>query len=149
MDDTIYKKIFSENLRRLMSLNDKTQTDIINDLGFTRSAVSSWVIGTRLPRMDKVDALAQYFHCKRSDLIEDKPASPAPSGDAAQGAEDLAKIFEQYGTDTPEQRAALSAALNSLSLPEEKLELMRQVLRMDPDQAAAFLALAKTIVKTP
>ena len=72
MDDSIYKKIFSKNLQRLMLLNDKTQTDIIDDLGFTRSAVSSWVIGTRLPRMDKVDALAKYFHCNRSDLIEDK-----------------------------------------------------------------------------
>ena len=79
MDDTIYKKIFSKNLRSLMALHDKTQTDIINDLGFTRSAVSSWVLGTRLPRMDKVDALAQYFHCKRSDLIEDKPTSGSAS----------------------------------------------------------------------
>lgn len=55
-----------------MELNDKTQIDIINDLGFNKSSVSTWCNGTRLPRMDKVDALARYFGIKRSDLIEDK-----------------------------------------------------------------------------
>lgn len=54
-----------------MSLNDKSQIDLINDLGFNKSAVSTWCNGTRLPRMDKVDALAKYFGINRSDLIED------------------------------------------------------------------------------
>lgn len=71
MNDDQYKKIFSRNLRRYMSLNDKNQTDLIRDLGFNKSAVSTWCNGTRLPRMDKVDALAKYFNIKRSDLIED------------------------------------------------------------------------------
>ena len=81
-----------------------------------------------------------------SDTVNQAAAS---ASDAALAEGDIAKIFEQYGTDTAEQRAALSAALNSLSLPPEKLELMRQVLQMDPDQAAAFLPLARSIVKTP
>ena len=58
-----------------MSLNNKTQVDLINDLGFNKSAVSTWCNGTRLPRMDKVDALAKYFGIRRSDLIEDKSES--------------------------------------------------------------------------
>ena len=53
-------------------MNGKTQTDLINDLGFNKSAVSTWCNGTRLPRMDKVDALAKYFKINRSDLIEEK-----------------------------------------------------------------------------
>ncbi len=133
MDDTIYKKIFSKNLRRLMDTSDKSQTDIINDLGFTRSAVSSWVIGTRLPRMDKVDALANYFHCKRSDLIEDKPTPAAPS--------DVMDIVNQYGTDTPEQRAVLSAALDAVDIPAEKRELIQRILKMEPKQVAEVLEL--------
>lgn len=72
MDKDYYKKIFSKNLKRLMEINDKTQADLIRDLNITRSAISTWVNGTRLPRMDKVDLLAQYFHASRSDLIEDK-----------------------------------------------------------------------------
>ena len=56
MSDDQYKKVFSENLRYYMMLNGKNQVDLINDLGFNKSAVSTWCNGTRLPRMDKVDA---------------------------------------------------------------------------------------------
>lgn len=73
MSEEYYQKIFSKNLRYYMEKNNKSQIDIINDLGFNKSAVSTWYNGTRLPRMDKVDALAKYFGINRSDLIEDKP----------------------------------------------------------------------------
>ena len=69
------KKIFSKNLNYYMEKNQKTQSDIINDLGFNKSAVSTWCNGTRLPRMDKVEALAKYFGINRSDLIEEKSSA--------------------------------------------------------------------------
>ncbi len=72
MPEEIYRKIFSKNLNRYMEINQKTQTDIVNDLGFNKSAVSTWCNGTRLPRMDKVNILAKYFGVERSDLTEDK-----------------------------------------------------------------------------
>lgn len=75
MSEEIYKKIFSKNLNSYMELNGKTQSDLVNDLGFNKSAVSTWCNGTRLPRMDKVETLAQYFHINRSDLIEEKEES--------------------------------------------------------------------------
>lgn len=72
MSEDEFRKIFSKNLNYFMSLNNKTQIDIINDLGFNKSAVSTWCNGTRLPRMDKVDTLAKYFGINRSDLIENR-----------------------------------------------------------------------------
>ena len=72
MSEDQFKRIFSKNLRYYMSVNNKEQIDLINDLGFNKSAVSTWCNGTRLPRMDKVDALAKYFGISRSDLIEEK-----------------------------------------------------------------------------
>lgn len=78
MNDDQFKRIFSKNLNKYMQLNRKNQIDIINDLGFNKSAVSTWCNGTRLPRMDKVDALARYFHINRSDLIEEHNGQPAP-----------------------------------------------------------------------
>ena len=75
MSEDTYKRIFSKNLKHYMEINRKTQTDIINDLGINKSAISTWCNGTRLPRMDKVDMLAKYLHCKRSDLIEEKEDS--------------------------------------------------------------------------
>lgn len=72
MSEESYQKIFSKNLNYYMALNNKSQTDLVNDLGFNKSAVSTWCNGTRLPRMDKVEALARYFDINRSDLIEEK-----------------------------------------------------------------------------
>lgn len=72
MAEDQYKKIFSKNLKYYMEINNKEQIDLINDLGFNKSAVSTWCNGTRLPRMDKVEKLAQYFNINRSDLIEEK-----------------------------------------------------------------------------
>lgn len=71
MDNNYFAKLFSKNLVRIMEMRQKTQTDIINALGFNKSAVSTWVNGTRMPRMDKVDALAKYFNVSRSDLISE------------------------------------------------------------------------------
>lgn len=79
MNDNEYKKIFSKNLNKYMNLNGKNQIDLINDLGLNKSAVSTWCNGTRLPRMDKVQLLANYFGINRSDLIEDKPADGSSS----------------------------------------------------------------------
>ena len=53
-----------------MTVKGKTQTDIINDLDINKSAISSWCNGTRLPRMNKVQLLADYFSINVSDLIE-------------------------------------------------------------------------------
>jgi repressor LexA len=75
MSEDKFKAIFSKNLRYYMNLKRKTQIDIINDLDINKSSISSWVNGTRLPRMDKVEILARYLGVSRSDLIEERPAA--------------------------------------------------------------------------
>lgn len=69
MLDDKYKKIFSKNLNYYMNLREKTQTDIVNDLDINKSAISSWCNGTRLPRMNKVELLANYLNINVSDLL--------------------------------------------------------------------------------
>lgn len=66
-----YKKIFSKNLNYYMNLKNKTQTDIISDLDINKSAISSWVNGTRLPRMSKIELLANYLNINVSDLLSE------------------------------------------------------------------------------
>lgn len=106
MPEEIYKRIFSKNLNYYMELNGKTQTDLINDLGFNKSAVSTWCNGTRLPRMDKVDALARYFRINRSDLIEEKDESKEEPYYLNDETREIAQeIFEK-----PELRSLFHAA---------------------------------------
>jgi len=114
MSEESYKRIFSKNLNRYMELNAKTQTDLINDLGFNKSAVSTWCNGTRLPRMDKVEALAQYFNINRSDLIEDKSESSEPYYLNDETREIAQEVFEN-----PELRSLFHVARD---IPPERLK---------------------------
>ncbi len=64
-----YKENFSNKLNYYMGLKGKKQADIIKDLNINKSAISSWCNGTRLPRMGKVEQLANYLDISISDLI--------------------------------------------------------------------------------
>ena len=66
-----HKTIFSTNLKRKMDEAGKTRMDICNALGFSYYTVTDWVKGKKMPRMDKVQKLANYFGCLISDLIEE------------------------------------------------------------------------------
>lgn len=114
MGDDIYKKIFSRNLRYYMNLQNKTQIDVINNLGINKSAISTWVNGTRLPRMDKVDLLAKYLGCTRSDLIEDHQTSSTPTAPADPDADYF--ISEYRKLDTTDRiiiKSTVSTLLNA------------------------------------
>lgn len=109
----VYKKIFSRNLRYYMSQAGKSQIDIINDLGINKSSISTWVNGTRLPRMDSVELLAQYLGIKRSDLIEDKGAlRPAAPSFSCSPSEQL--LVEHYRAADPGTKAAVNKLLDIL-----------------------------------
>lgn len=65
-----YSKVVAANLRRIMYDREKTQADLARDLHLNKSTVSSWMNGTRTPKMDKIDLLCSYLSCNRSDLME-------------------------------------------------------------------------------
>lgn len=67
-----YRKIFVRKLAYYMQLNGKKQIDLMHDLGLKSATVSSWCTGKKLPRVDKIQLLADYFHIEKSDLLEDK-----------------------------------------------------------------------------
>ena len=129
MSDAKYKQIFSQNLRYYMSLNNKEQIDLINDLGFNKSSVSTWCNGTRLPRMDKVDILAKYFDINRSDLIEDKDTehkqsyylNPETSRIAQKiyDNKELSVLFDAAQDAEPEDLQALHGMLMALKRKEK------------------------------
>ncbi len=72
MSDQEYLKVFSENLKYYLTKYDISQAELAKRLGVTPTSVSNWATGQKAPRMDKVDAMCEIFHCKRSDLMEQK-----------------------------------------------------------------------------
>jgi len=115
MGEDTYKKIFSKNLRRIMHERGKTQVDLIRDLGFNKSAVSTWVNGSRLPRMDKVQQMADYFGCLRSDLIESPSDLPAAEEDLSLSSEEKSILLSYRQADD----GTRSAVRKLLDVPGE------------------------------
>ena len=71
MSDTEYAKVIAKNLKRIMYVNEKTQADLARDLKISKATISSWMNGTRIPRMDKIDLLCHYFNVARTDIMEE------------------------------------------------------------------------------
>lgn len=67
------KQIFARNLKRYMERKGVTIQQVCDALGFKYTTVMDWTKAVTYPRMPKVELLAEYFGCLKSDLIEDKP----------------------------------------------------------------------------
>ncbi len=75
MTDEEQKKIFSKNLNHYISLSNKTQKEIADSIDVSPQTFNTWCQGIAIPRMGKVQRLADYFNVGKSDLIDDKPFS--------------------------------------------------------------------------
>lgn len=66
------KKIMASNIKHYMETNDIRATDLCQALGFSMSTFSDWINAKSYPRIDKIEAMANFFGIQKSDLIEDK-----------------------------------------------------------------------------
>lgn len=67
-----YRKIFIKNLNEYLDSFQMNQADLANRLSVNKSVVSSWLSGSRYPRMNTMEKIANIFNIEKSDLIEDK-----------------------------------------------------------------------------
>lgn len=121
-----YGKIISKNLKKIAYDNQKTQADIARDLKLKQATVSSWMNGTRVPRMDKIDLLCHYFNCSRADIMEDHIDGYYVRSDTARMA--------QAAFDDPNLRALFDIARNSS--PQDiqmATDLLRRLKATNPD----------------
>ena len=124
MSEDDYKRIFAKKLNFYMAKCGKTQNDLVRDFGYRASTVSDWCNGKKLPRMDKIQALADYFGVEKSDLIEDKPKN-----DKYYLNPETASIAEQIYND-PNLRVLFDAARDS---SPENMRLVAEMLKRMKD----------------
>lgn len=105
-----HKEVFSKNLQKYMALNGKSRKEVCQALGYSYFTFSDWVNGKKMPRMDKVEQLANYFGIKKSDLIEE-PKKEQPIK------------FDGLS----EKRTALMQF--AMSVPEDKADMILQVMK--------------------
>lgn len=90
------KNIFATNLNNLMRIENKSRKDLSEALGISYFTITAWVNGTKYPRMDKVEMLANYFGVLKSDLIEEKENNqslPSETLVLSEGEEKLVELF--------------------------------------------------------
>lgn len=103
MNNQEYAMIIAKNLRRIFYYNGKTQADVSRALGISKATLSSWMNGTRIPRMDKIDMLCHYFNVPRSAIME-------THDDQDYYIEEEAKDLAQFLKDNPEYKILFDAS---------------------------------------
>ena len=91
MPEQEFNAVFSKRLRYYLSEFNMTQVDLAKKLGVGTTSVYNWCNGIKTPRMDKVDAMCDLFHCNRSDLIADDISTPTLT---AKDERDIEKILD-------------------------------------------------------
>ena len=61
----------SENIKKLRECYGISQKELAAIANVTDKAVSTWETGNNKPRMGAIQKIADYFHIKKSDIIED------------------------------------------------------------------------------
>lgn len=97
------KRIMARNIKRFMEQKGVTNQQVCDALGFKYTTFMDWIKGVTYPRIGKVEAMAQYFGCEKSDLIEDKKEKPTEYD----GLSDSKKALIDFAKAVPDDKAAM------------------------------------------
>lgn len=79
VNDARTAKIIGKNITNMLIERDMTQQDLCNALHISKATMSTWINGTRMPRMTTLDKIGKYFGVTRTQLMEIPGASIHPS----------------------------------------------------------------------
>lgn len=63
--------MYSESIRRLRKERGITQMELAEAIGIARSTICMYETGLREPNFETCEAIADYFNCRLSDIIDD------------------------------------------------------------------------------
>ena len=75
MNEQEFNIIVASRIKYYLKKYQITQEELAKRIGVSQAAVNNWCNGKKSPRMSKVDAMCEVFHCRRSDLINDTAQS--------------------------------------------------------------------------
>lgn len=121
MSETEFRKLFARNLTYYVNSSGKTQAEVAKALHLSKATMSSWCIGTRIPRMDNVDMLCDYFGIRRSDLMEDHSFAPAATDPLYPLSREEEEIIRHYRKASDDTQNATCAVLGVQRQEEQPL----------------------------
>lgn len=97
-------RIFTENLKRYMSAHRLTQKEVAEAIGVNPQTFNTWMTGKHIPRMDKIQLLADYFGVRKSDLVDyPEDAMEETLQEAFDRRPDMRILFQLAKNCTPEE----------------------------------------------
>ena len=121
MSENEQKIIFSRNLLKLLSAQNKTQKEVADAIGVSPQTFNTWCQGIALPRMGKVQKLADYFGVNKSDLIEEKEDTADETYYFNEDARELAEFMFK----NPEYKVLFDA---SRKVKKEDIAFVKQMI---------------------
>lgn len=106
--------IFSKNLRRYISKSGKMQKEIAKEMSISTSTLNNWCMGNSMPKMGKIQELADYFQIGKSALLDNL------SDAELAGANDFATL-QRIHRLTPANRIVLESTLSALLAQQEQI----------------------------
>lgn len=76
-----------------------SQRELAETVGVSAPTLNEWIKAKKYPRIDKVERLANYFGCLKSDLIEEKQKQSAESELSIQKKELIQKVMQMSDED--------------------------------------------------
>lgn len=97
------KQIMARNIQRFMDQRGISRQQLCDALDIKYTTLRDWLKGLTYPRIGKVEAMANYFGCEKSDLIEDKKEKPTDYD----GLSDNKKALIDFAKAVPDDKAAM------------------------------------------
>lgn len=66
------RELFSKNLCYFLDINGKSQKNLAEYMGVSTGLVSDWCNSKKIPRVNKIKEICDWFHIEMSDLLTDK-----------------------------------------------------------------------------
>ena len=61
--------IVAGNIMKLLNWSNRSQADLAKYMNVSQTAVSNWCNGIKMPRMDKIDKICEFFGVNRTELF--------------------------------------------------------------------------------
>ena len=97
------KQIMAQNIQRYMDQRGITRQQLCDALDIKYTTLRDWLKGITYPRIGKVEAMANYFGCEKSDLIEEKKEQSTEND----GLSEKRKALMQFAMEVPEDKAEM------------------------------------------
>ena len=107
MSEHNQKKIFQQNLIKYVEKSGKSQREIAEAIDVSPQTFNTWMQGIAIPRMDKIQKLADYFKINKSQLVDNAPdyyidEETKEIAQAIASNKELGLLFDAARTAAPE-----------------------------------------------